>query len=81
MAKKKKYSLSDRVNYYSSIVGKGFKDNPSGKNRTPKQIFASGYVHAVERGEPSNIDERESSYKKGVAAGLKAKEKSRKIKF
>ena len=79
MAKKKKYSLKERINYFDSIIEKNFKTNEDYKK--PKVQFAFGYLQAVERGAPGNLNDKTKSYQAGVQAGLKAKRKSLNVRF
>lgn len=77
--KNKKYSLADRLKYYSNISLKEAKKSPD--KLTSRERYSAGYIQAVERGRPLNFDKMDKSYKRGIISGEKAKKRSLNIKF
>lgn len=81
MAKKKKYTLSQRLDYYYNISHSEYlKGEKSGKFSN-KYRFASGYLQGAERGRSLNFDKLNKYEKLGQIAGEKARKKSENIKF
>ncbi len=85
---KKKYSLSDRYNYYSEIMSKVYKKVRKKDGsldyslmKKPKFEKASGFCQTIERGRPLDFDERSKAYQNGCILAEKAKEKVNSIKF
>ena len=76
---KAKYSLEDRIDYYNDIVIEEYK---KGHKKTAKCEYALGYLAGTEPN-VSLVKYKDASkiYKKGLLAGCKAVEQSRKVKF
>lgn len=84
----KKYSLSDRYNYYDKIIDEGYKkaEKKDGSfdysiMKKPKYEKASGYCQTIQRGRPLNFTERSKAYQNGCILAEKAKKKANSIKF
>lgn len=75
---KKKYSLTDRINYYSNIQDKEYT---AGRLDSKKMEYSNGFLQGSMRGRPQNYDEQSASYKRGCDAGVKARNKSMRIRF
>ena len=84
----KKYSLSDRYNYYDKIIDEGYKkaEKKDGSfdysiMKKSKYQKASGYCQTIARGRPLDFDERSKAYQNGCILAEKAKKKADSIKF
>lgn len=84
----KKYSLSDRYNYYDKIIDEGYnkaqkKDGSFDSSIMKKSKYekASGYCQTIERGRPLDFDKRSKAYQNGCVLAEKAKKKANSIKF
>ena len=75
---KKKYSLTDRINYYSNIQDKEYT---AGRLDSKKMEYSNGFLQGSMRGRPLNYDEQSPSFKRGCDAGIKARNKSERIRF
>ena len=76
--KRKKYSLTERINYYSNIQDKEYDAK---RYNSKKMEYSSGFLQGSMRGRPQNYNEQSSSYKRGCDAGMKARNKSATIRF
>ena len=75
---KKKYSLIERINYHSNIQDKEYT---AGRLSSKKMDYSTGFLQGSMRGRPQNFNEQSSSYKRGCDAGMKARNKSERIRF
>ena len=72
MSKKAKYSIEDRMHYYGDVP---FSD-------TNKSRYGTGYYHVLRTGKlPKNLDKCNKYFRLGAINGMRALEKSKKIKF
>lgn len=84
----KKYSLSDRYNYYDKIIDEGRKKAQKKDGSFDYSIMkkskyqkARGYCQVIERGRPLDFDECSKAYQNGCILAEKAKKKANSIKF
>lgn len=75
---KKKYSLNERLKYYSSKIK--FTTDYT-KPFTKKEEYASAYEQGATRGLPLNFDKKSKNYQNGALAGERAKKKAYSTKF
>ena len=75
---KKKYSLTERINYYSNVQDKEYE---AGRLNSKKMEYSTGFLQGCMRGRPQYFDEKSLSYKKGCDAGMKARNKSANVRF
>ena len=79
--KRKKYSLNERLNYYYNISRKEWQKYDKTGKVSNKLQFANGYMQGAERGRSLDYDKLNRFEKLGQDAGVKARQKSEKLKF